>query len=59
MRFKKIFVNWGREVIIASYLKDYTVKDWTSVIAGLIADILLSHGYALSLKAKTEVESDE
>lgn len=51
MRFKKVFVNWGRQEVIAGYLQDYLVKDGLLIIEEWIADILISHGYALLLKS--------
>jgi hypothetical protein len=58
MNFVDIFYT-GPDLIIAGYEGDYHLIPGKITVESWLADILLKHGYALSLKAKTEVESYE
>ena len=58
MNYTSIFYT-GTELIIAGYEGDYHLIPGEITVESWLADILLSQGYALSVKAKTGVESYE
>lgn len=57
MNFKNVFYT-GPEHIVCGYLGDYRLTCGIIEVEDWMADILLSHGYGLSLKPGKEVRND-